>query len=164
MNLTVSREGAIAIVTLNRPERRNALSLDLMRELLSCLEEIGRESEIRSVILAAAGTVFWSGHDLGEMTGRDLKQYNFDDRMGMMASSSAMVTTVTQPMHFSASSGEGAFDAQRMANFEITPEGNGITLEDEMMKVTTNMMDYQAATSLYQKSIRILRVAMGKNA
>jgi enoyl-CoA hydratase/carnithine racemase len=75
MNLTVSREGAIAIVTLNRPERRNALSLDLMRELLSCLEEIGRESEIRSVILAAAGTVFCSGHDLGEMTGRDLKQY-----------------------------------------------------------------------------------------
>ena len=51
-----------------------------------------------------------------------------------------------------------------MANFEITPEGNGITLEDEMMKVTTNMMDYQAATSLYQKSIRILRVALGKNA
>ena len=96
--------------------------------------------------------------------GRDLKQYDFEDRMGMMASSSAVVTTVTQPMHFSASSGEGAFAAQRMANFEITPEGNGITLEDEMMKVTTNMMDYQAATSLYQKSIRILRVALGKNA
>ena len=82
----------------------------------------------------------------------------------MMASSSAGVTAVTQPMHFSATSGEGAFAAQRMANFEITPEGNGITLEDEMMKVTTNMMDYQAATSLYQKSIRILRVALGKNA
>jgi flagellar basal-body rod protein FlgB len=83
--------------------------------------------------------------------GRDLEQYDFADRQG------------TQPMHFSASSGEGAFAAQRMANFEITPEGNGITLEDEMMKVTTNMMDYQAATTLYQKSIRILRVALGKN-
>lgn len=96
--------------------------------------------------------------------GRDLKQYDFDDRIGRLASSSAVMTTVTQPMHFSASSGEGAFAAQRMANFEITPEGNGITLEDEMMKVTTNMMDYQAATSIYQKSIRILRVALGKNA
>ena len=96
--------------------------------------------------------------------GRDLKQYDFADRQGMMASS-AVVTTVTQPMHFSASSGGGgAFDAQRMASFEITPEGNGVTLEDEMMKVTTNLMDYQAATSLYQKSIRILRVALGKNA
>lgn len=95
--------------------------------------------------------------------GRDLKQYNLTDRMGSM--SSAQITTLaTQPMHFSVSSEGGPFDAQRMANFEITPEGNGITLEDEMMKVTTNMMDYQAATSVYQKSIRILRVALGKNA
>jgi flagellar basal-body rod protein FlgB len=51
-----------------------------------------------------------------------------------------------------------------MVNFEITPKGNGITLEDEMMKVTTNMMDYQAATSLYQKSVRILKTALGKTA
>ncbi|MNR65174.1 flagellar basal body rod protein FlgB [compost metagenome] len=51
-----------------------------------------------------------------------------------------------------------------MANFEVTPEGNGVTLEDEMMKVTTNMMDYQAATTLYQKSIKILKTAMGRQA
>lgn len=96
--------------------------------------------------------------------GRDLAQYDFADRNS--AFSSATVTTAaTQPMHFSVSSSEGgAFGAQRMANFEITPEGNGITLEDEMMKVTTNLMDYQAATSLYQKSIKILRTAMGKQA
>jgi flagellar basal-body rod protein FlgB len=96
--------------------------------------------------------------------GRDLKQYDFADRVGAMSSTS-ISTMATQKMHFSVSSGEaGGFDAQRMANFEITPEGNGITLEDEMMKVTTNMMDYQAATTIYQKSVRILRVALGKNA
>lgn len=95
--------------------------------------------------------------------GRDLKQYDFADRSSI-GSSASVSTTATQPMHFSVASEGGAFQAQRMANFEITPEGNGITLEDEMMKVTTNMMDYQAATTLYQKSIRILRVAMGKNA
>ncbi len=94
--------------------------------------------------------------------GRDLKQFDTADRLSM--SSASVSTTTTQPMHFSVSSGVGGFDAQRMANFEITPEGNGITLEEEMMKVTTNMMDYQAATSLYQKSVRILRVALGKNA
>ncbi|QQR40289.1 flagellar basal body rod protein FlgB [Devosia rhizoryzae] len=94
--------------------------------------------------------------------GRDLAQYNFADRLQAMSSASVS-TTATQPMHFSISSGDGAIGAQTMANFELTPEGNGITLEDEMMKVTTNMMDYQAATSLYQKSVRILRVAMGKN-
>jgi Flagellar basal body protein len=96
--------------------------------------------------------------------GRDLKQYDFSERTGM-ASAASVATLATQPMHFSVSSGEGgAFGAQRMASFEITPEGNGVTLEDEMMKVTTNMMDYQAATTLYQKSIRILRVALGKSA
>ncbi len=95
--------------------------------------------------------------------GRDLKQFDTNDRLSAMSSASVS-TSVTQPMHFSVSSGVGGFDAQRMANFEITPEGNGITLEEEMMKVTTNMMDYQAATTLYQKSIRILRVALGKNA
>ena len=75
MNLTSKREGAIAIVTLDRPERRNALSLEMMRELLACLAEMSREREVRAVILAASGTVFCSGHDLGEMTGRDLNEY-----------------------------------------------------------------------------------------
>jgi len=96
--------------------------------------------------------------------GRDLAQYDFADRNSGFSRAS-VTTTATQPMHFSVSSSEGsAFGAQRMANFEITPEGNGITLEDEMMKVTTNMMDYQAATSIYQKSIKILKTAMGRQA
>jgi len=96
--------------------------------------------------------------------GRDLAQYDFADRASGFSSAS-VTTSATQPMHFSVSSAEGsAFGAQRMANFEITPEGNGVTLEDEMMKVTTNLMDYQAATSLYQKSIKILKTAMGRQA
>ncbi len=74
-NLLVTREDAVTVVTLNRPQRRNALSLALMLELLACLEEIGGDSHIRAVILAAAGKVFCSGHDLAEMTGRDLTAY-----------------------------------------------------------------------------------------
>ena len=74
-NLRLEREGSTAVVTLNRPQRRNALSLDLMVELIGCLEEIGRDREARAVILAAAGRVFCSGHDLGEMTGRDINEY-----------------------------------------------------------------------------------------
>ncbi|WP_332699473.1 flagellar basal body rod protein FlgB [Devosia sp.] len=96
--------------------------------------------------------------------GRDLAQYDFADRSSGFSTAS-VTTSATQPMHFSVSSSEGsAFGAQRMANFEVTPEGNGVTLEDEMMKVTTNMMDYQAATTLYQKSIKILKTAMGRQA
>lgn len=73
--LAVAREGHIAVVTLNRPERRNALSLELMQELIGCLDDIGGNREIRAVILAAAGKVFSSGHDLSEMTGRTIEDY-----------------------------------------------------------------------------------------
>src|SRR4051795_11225839 len=75
MNLQIAHEGPTAIVTLNRPERRNALSLELMLDLIAALDEIGRSREIRAVILAAAGKVFCSGHDLSEMHGRDLNEY-----------------------------------------------------------------------------------------
>jgi enoyl-CoA hydratase/carnithine racemase len=75
MNLQIAHEDNIAVVTLNRPERRNALSLELMLDLIAALEEIGRNSEIRAVILAAAGKVFCSGHDLAQMTGRDINAY-----------------------------------------------------------------------------------------
>ena len=74
-NISFEIEGPIAIVTLNRPQRRNALSLELMTELIACLNEIGRDRSLRAVILAAAGKVFCSGHDLGEMVGRDINEY-----------------------------------------------------------------------------------------
>ena len=74
-NIRFEIEGHLAVVTLERPERRNALSFDLMSELLACLDGIGRNGQVRAVILEAAGKVFSSGHDLGEMTGRGLEDY-----------------------------------------------------------------------------------------
>ena len=74
-NLCVTRDGAIAAITLNRPGRRNALSLELMLELIAGLDEIGRDREARAVILRGAGKVFCSGHDLNQMTGRDINEY-----------------------------------------------------------------------------------------
>src|SRR3954466_16021774 len=74
-HVLLTYEGPVAIATLNRPQRRNALSLELMQELIGCLDEIGRNREVRAVILAAAGKVFCSGHDLSEMHGRDINEY-----------------------------------------------------------------------------------------
>ncbi len=74
-NLCFETEERIAVITLNRPKRRNALSLDLMQELIECLDRTGRDRDLRTVILAAAGNVFCSGHDLGEMVGRDINEY-----------------------------------------------------------------------------------------
>ncbi len=74
-NLLFQTDGSVAVVTLNRANRRNALSLGLMRELLECLGCIGSNRNIRAVILAAAGKVFSSGHDLSELVGRNINDY-----------------------------------------------------------------------------------------
>ena len=74
-SICVERDGPSAVVTLNRPQRRNALSLESMLELIDALDAIGRDRTIRAVILAAAGKVFCSGHDLSEMVDRDINEY-----------------------------------------------------------------------------------------
>jgi enoyl-CoA hydratase/carnithine racemase len=73
-HLLSEREGALAVVTLTHPERRNALSLELMLELIEALDHVAT-SDAKVVILAAAGKAFCSGHDLSEMTGRSITDY-----------------------------------------------------------------------------------------
>ncbi len=70
-NLLVRRDAPAAIVTLNRPDKRNALSLELMDELTGVLTELGSESAIRAVIIEGAGPAFSGGHDLAEMVDRE---------------------------------------------------------------------------------------------
>jgi len=94
--IQVAQEGGAAIVTLNRPQRRNALSLGLMLELIACLDEVGKNREVRAVVLAAAGKVFSSGHDLSEMTGKDINEYRrvFDVCTELMAK----IQSIPQPV------------------------------------------------------------------
>ena len=92
--VTVENDHGVATVTLNRPERRNALSLELMQELLRALGSLGGETRV--VILAAAGKVFCSGHDLSEMTGRSIVDYRriFDVCSELMMK----IQTIPQPV------------------------------------------------------------------
>lgn len=57
--------------------------------------------------------------------------------------------------------GPGA-EPKRFKGFEIRPSGNGVNLEEEMMKAGENQSDYQLAASLYQKSLDVLKIAVGK--
>jgi flagellar basal-body rod protein FlgB len=91
---------------------------------------------------------------------RDLKAFSFGDEMTSVAS---LTMSATSPTHMSATSGGGLFGSSS-APFEITPSGNGVTLEDEMMKVSGNDMDYQAVTTLYTRSMRLLKIAIGRSA
>jgi enoyl-CoA hydratase/carnithine racemase len=73
--ILVSREGSAARITLNRPEKRNALSLELMEEVLAALAALGSDRDVRTIVIEGAGPVFSSGHDLSEMIGREVAFY-----------------------------------------------------------------------------------------
>ena len=66
-NLLYERDGANVTITLNRPERRNCLSSELLGELDDALRATGANNEVAGIVLAASGPVFSSGHDLAEM-------------------------------------------------------------------------------------------------
>jgi enoyl-CoA hydratase/carnithine racemase len=74
-NLVVGREGPAARVTLNRPEKRNALSHALMSELLAALRDASADADVRAIVIEGVGPAFSAGHDLAEMVGRDLPFY-----------------------------------------------------------------------------------------
>lgn len=62
----VDRADAVATVTLNRPDRRNALTGELKEALVAALEEVADDTEVRAVVLTGAGSAFCVGQDLGE--------------------------------------------------------------------------------------------------
>ena len=69
----------------------------------------------------------------------------------------------TNPGHIAISGGDNtSFALDRKTSSETRPTGNGVSLDDEMLKVAQNQMDYQAATSLYTRSLGLLKTAIGK--
>jgi flagellar basal-body rod protein FlgB len=71
--------------------------------------------------------------------------------------------TRTESGHIGGLSGSASqFRTESKSNFEVRPTGNAVNLEDEMIKVAANQMDYQAATALYTRSLNLIKVALGK--
>ena len=75
-NVRVDVRDAAGWVTLTRPERRNALSLELMQETIEALSLLAARDDVRAIVIAGEGPAFSAGHDLGEMVGRDREFYD----------------------------------------------------------------------------------------
>jgi len=105
-HLLVSVDGPIATVTLNRVDQRNALSLDLMRELTLALREIA-PSGARGIILAANGPVFSAGHHFADLAGANLEQARelFQVCTAMMDTIQALPQPVVARVHALATAG-----------------------------------------------------------
>lgn len=74
-HILFEQDEKIAYVTMNRPDKRNALSLAHMLELKECFEAIGESKKAQVVVLRANGPAFCAGHDLSEMVDRDAEFY-----------------------------------------------------------------------------------------
>ncbi len=95
-NILFALDGAIAFVTMNRPEKRNALSVQHMEELIDCLEAIGGDKSISVVILRGEGPAFSSGHDLGEMVGQSKGFYEHE--FAVCAKLMETIVSIPQPV------------------------------------------------------------------
>jgi enoyl-CoA hydratase/carnithine racemase len=84
--------GGIATVTLNRPKQYNALSEELLTELQSALDSIGKDPSVRVVVIAGNGTAFCAGHDLKQMRANPKKAYYEK----LFAQCSKMMMTLTR--------------------------------------------------------------------
>lgn len=97
-SISVAHEdgGGIAVITLNRPERRNALSLETMRELTAAFSEAGNDRSVYACILRGEGAAFSAGHDLRELQCRDEKAYReiFDACVELMQT----IQSIPQPV------------------------------------------------------------------
>ncbi len=100
-HILFERDEKIARITMNRPEKRNALSLAHMQELISCLKTIGEEKEASVIILGGNGPAFCAGHDLSEMVGRDPGFYRhiFDVCCELMETIQAIPQPVIAKVH-----------------------------------------------------------------
>lgn len=103
--ILVDREPPLAFVTMNRPDKRNALSLEMMEEMTEALRGIGEDPEIRAAIIRGNGPAFSAGHDIAEMLGKDIAFYRklFDTCVKLMDAVQEIPQPVIAQVHAVAS-------------------------------------------------------------
>ena len=103
-----------------------------------------------------------SNSDTPNFKPRDLVEPKFDRAGGATGSVGPLAIARTSVSHIAPSGATDSFDQNRKAGFQTRPAGNAVSLEEEMLKVSANQMDYAAATTLYSKSLHLLKTAIGK--
>jgi len=91
---------------------------------------------------------------------QDVREPAFD--RGGRAVGGSLGVVRTNAAHIASTTGRPGIDETNAKRFETRPSGNAVSLEDEMLKVAQNQSDYQLAASLYQKSMQMLKTAIGR--
>ena len=104
-----------------------------------------------------------SNSDTPNFKPRDLVEPKFDKNGASPAAMGSLAMMRTSTSHIAPAGGGGDSFAQHgRSGFQTRPAGNAVNLEDQMLKVSANQMDYAAATSLYSRSLGLLKTAIGK--
>ncbi len=132
-HLLLDIEPPRAVITLNRPEKRNALSLALMEELIATFEEASATPDVRAIVIAAAGPAFSAGHDLSEMVGRDATFYQqlFDVCTELMET----IHRVPQPVIAKVSGIATAAGCQLVASCDLAVAAEGTKFATPGVKI-----------------------------
>lgn len=95
---------------------------------------------------------------------RDLKPLDFSEQLRSVNGASVAGLTLTNPRHIAASTSRGSneFDVTDTPDVEASPNGNAVSLEQEMIKVSDTEMQFQAAANLYGKAMSLMRTAIGQ--
>lgn len=92
----------------------------------------------------------------------DLKDVDFGQIMGKLNQENKLSPVATNAMHLPSVSAElNARPRDQKTSYEISPTGNGVVLEEQMVKEAQTNMDYNLMTSLYQKSKSMMKIAIG---
>jgi flagellar basal-body rod protein FlgB len=126
--------------------------LDMLRERMSYLNA---RQDVLSQNVANADSPGYAA--------RDLKPMAFDEMLKRVNGGSDTSLTITDPHHIPLSQGaETEFAGADSPDTEASPNGNTVSLEQEMIKVSDTQAQYQAATSLYSKALNMMRTAIGQ--
>jgi len=132
-NLVVEEDAGLVTLTMNRPEKRNALSTEMMSDLIAALVEAGNRTDARAVIIAGNGPAFSAGHDLGELKARDLEFYRYE--FDLCAKLMLTIQSITQPVIARVHAIATAAGCQLAATCDLVVAGESATFATPGVKI-----------------------------
>ena len=153
-NVLVDHKDRITTLTLNRPDRRNALTIDLMIELAAALDAASAEQNQRILILRGAGKVFCAGLDLQETTELE-KAHRSADMVAetLLAISQTRLITIAQVHGAAVAGGAGLMSA---CDFVVAAEGTKIGYPETKRGLVAGLVMTFLRRQLRERDIREL--------
>ena len=161
-NIIVTREGSVALVTLNRPKALNALNAELLRELIGTLEGFDADNSVRAIVLTGSDRAFAAGADIKEMAP---KSYIDVFKENLFADTGERIAAVRKPI-IAAVAGYalgGGCELAMLCDFIIAADNAKFGQPEITLAVMPGMGGTQRLTRLVGKSKAMDLCLTGRN-